>query len=138
MHHNFLKSRSVNALSVGVGTMCATSVRGRRELIVRRDEQILDGRNRERACRQADVPIRTVSYEGADPLGYVQSTNLHGWHLEESLRAMVRIGWRICGRGTPNLSPIGRKSQPEAVKCGTSTDAWCCGPGCQNRQRELT
>jgi hypothetical protein len=52
--------------------------------------QILDGRNRWRACRLAGVAPRTREFpDGQDPLAFVLAANLHRRHLTESQRAMV-------------------------------------------------
>ena len=51
--------------------------------------RILDGRNRERACRIAGVSIETREYQGDDPLGFVVSLNLYRRHLNESQRAII-------------------------------------------------
>jgi N6-adenosine-specific RNA methylase IME4 len=53
------------------------------------DEQILDGRNRYRACLEAGVTPRFMPYKGDNPLAFVISANLKRRHPNESQRAMV-------------------------------------------------
>jgi hypothetical protein len=63
---------------------------GLREPIVLLDDQILDGRNRYRACEAANVePIYQEWDNGGDPTAFVVSKNLHRRHLSESQRALV-------------------------------------------------
>ena len=63
---------------------------GQRTPIYLLDWQILDGRNRYRACQIAGVEPKTVAYrDDANALEFVISSNLHRRHLNESQRAMV-------------------------------------------------
>jgi hypothetical protein len=79
---------------------------GLREPLVVIDDQILDGRNRQRACEQAGVPIKTVQFDGDDPLKFVISTNLHRRHLNASQRAMIAA--RLWMDGIPEIGLRGR------------------------------
>jgi hypothetical protein len=54
---------------------------GLREPIVLYQGQVLDGRNRYRACEAADVEPHFRKYDGDDPLAYVTSLNLHRRNL---------------------------------------------------------
>jgi N6-adenosine-specific RNA methylase IME4 len=63
--------------------------RGQREPIVLYQNQILDGRNRHRACLEAGIACWFEEYDGDDPLAFVISLNLKRRHLNESQRAMV-------------------------------------------------
>jgi len=57
--------------------------------ITLRDDKLLDGRNRHRACAEAGVqPIFDV-YDGPDPLAFVLSQNVARRHLDASQRAMI-------------------------------------------------
>lgn len=83
---------------------------GLREPIWTYDGQILDGRNRWRACESAQVAHRPMrEYTGDDPVSFVVSLNLHRRHLDESQRAVVaaRISNMPHGGDYTSDRPIG-------------------------------
>jgi hypothetical protein len=62
--------------------------------------QILDGRNRFRACEIANVLPQFVDYEGADPVAFVVSKNLRRRHLSPSQKAMAAADLAQLANGT--------------------------------------
>jgi N6-adenosine-specific RNA methylase IME4 len=64
---------------------------GLRESIWLHDNQIIDGRNRFRACIDSDTQPHFREYDGEESqlIPFVVSMNLHRRHLSESQRAMV-------------------------------------------------
>ncbi len=63
---------------------------GLREPITLYEGQILDGRNRDEACREAGVtPTYVELPEGQDPLQFVLDRNLHRRHLTVGQRALL-------------------------------------------------
>ena len=92
-------------------------VNGVREPIVLLDGQILDGRNRYHAAREAGVAYQVADYVGDDPLGYVLSLNLKRRHLSESQRAMVAAKLAKLPPGRPKeTAQISAVSQPRAAE----------------------
>lgn len=82
----------------------------REPIVFTPDGQLLDGRNRWRACVKAGIePRRRV--ETAEPWAYVLSTNVHRRHLNEAQRAMIgaQIAQRPRGgnRRTPDWKTKG-------------------------------
>jgi ParB-like chromosome segregation protein Spo0J len=53
------------------------------------DGQILDGRNRYRACQQLGIACPTRVYDGGDPIAFVLSANEFRRHDNESQRALT-------------------------------------------------
>jgi hypothetical protein len=66
---------------------------GQRQKIVTLKEngvdKILDGRNREKACRMAGVEPVYKEFTGKDPLGYVISQNMRRRHLSVKVRSEI-------------------------------------------------
>jgi N6-adenosine-specific RNA methylase IME4/ParB-like chromosome segregation protein Spo0J len=92
---------------------------GLHDPIVILDEQILDGRNRYRACLEAGVEPTFVLFEGDDPVAFVISVNVKRRHLDESRRAYVAALFAIMRQGerTDLPSNEGKSiSQEQAAK----------------------
>lgn len=101
---------------------------GVREPLWMYQNQILDGRNRYRAAKEAGVKCELRTYDGDDPVGFVVSLNLHRRHLTESQRAMVAAKLANMGlgdnkgahrpsEGSANLQTLpGQVSQSDAAK----------------------
>ncbi len=69
---------------------------GLREPIALLDEQVIDGRNRYRACLLAGVKHRFVEIKTDDPVAFVLSLNLHRRHLTPTQAAMCAARAREC------------------------------------------
>lgn len=94
---------------------------GLREPIILHDGQILDGRNRYRACNEAAVAPRFVEWDGEGSAeAFVVSKNLHRRHLNESQRGLIAAKLSTLSRGQAgNGRPCGKVG----VEISTSTAA---------------
>lgn len=113
---------------------------GQRDAIVlTREDELLDGRNRLRACLAVGIEPIFDYYDGDDPVAFVLSQNLHRRHLNESQRGVVgarlkplyeaeakkRQGQRTDIRTDPSGSSPGRAREhaASAVNVGQTTVA---------------
>jgi ParB-like chromosome segregation protein Spo0J len=80
-----LKGAAFNDLVADIKT------HGLREPICLYDGQILDGRNRYRACLKARIEPRFTTHKGKDPLAFVVSLNLKRRHLNASQLSFVAL-----------------------------------------------
>jgi hypothetical protein len=86
-----------------------------RSILLHRGE-ILDGRNRLRACEIAGVEPRFDVYAGKDPIGFVVSANLQRRHLDAGQRAMIAAQLAKLPRGTNQHASKEAPSQAQAAK----------------------
>ena len=103
---------------------------GQREPIVLFEGEILDGRNRWRACKKAGIEPKTKVYRGKDPLAFVISMNLQRRHLNESQRAMVaakianmRQGERTDLEPSANLQKVAQDDAAKMLNVSTRSTA---------------
>lgn len=78
--------------------------------------QILDGRNRLRACVDAGIEPEFRRYEGSDPVSFVVSLNIHRRHLDESQRGMIAARLATLSKGQPSNVPIGTLTRAKAAE----------------------
>lgn len=125
------------------------------EPIVLLDEQVLDGRNRLRACETAGVEPRFVEWEGvSSPTEYVLSANLHRRHLTHGQRAALALdllpkleaearerqrehGGTAPGRMADTSSDNGRSDEKAAELVGIGRSAVAYAKAIQNKKPEV-
>lgn len=86
--------------------VASVKANGLRNPIVLHDGQVLDGRNRYRACQVAGVDTRFEMFAGGDALAFVMDENLNRRHLNESQRAMVAARLANLPQGRPANLPV--------------------------------
>lgn len=89
---------------------------GLRGAITLFEDQILDGRNRARACELAEVEPTYRQHKTGDPLAFVISANLHRRHLTTSQRATIAAKIATAGDGNPK--PFVKSGLPKTAKNG--------------------
>ena len=88
------------------------------------DGIILDGRNRDRACRELGIHSKVETWTGKDSLEYVLSVNLHRRHLSESQRAMAAAEVATLPKGANQHTAVAAPSQQSIAKLfAVSTDS---------------
>jgi predicted DNA-binding protein (UPF0251 family) len=81
---------------------------GLREPVIVHEGQVLDGRNRYRACLEIGIEPMTRPWDGnGEPLAFVVSKNLHRRHLDEGQRAMVADKIATLKNGANQYSKVG-------------------------------
>jgi len=95
---------------------------GQEKCITFFDGQLLDGRNRMKACEELGIEPSIEEIEDSgdgkfDPFRWVLSVNLHRRHLTESQRAMVaaKLANLKGGRPSKETAPIGAVSVDDAA-----------------------
>jgi len=96
--------------------------------IVTYEEAILDGKNRDRACRELGVEPRTESYQGDDLFGFVVAKNLTRRNLTTSQRSIIagkianmRQGERTDLEPSANLQKVSRTQAAEMLNVSPRT-----------------
>ena len=94
---------------------------GLQQPIVTFEGMILDGRNRDLACSNAQVKPVYEKYKGSDPLGFVMRANLTRRHLTKSQRALVAANLANLKNGEQINKPLLKGSTPQ--NCGDQNPA---------------
>jgi hypothetical protein len=89
---------------------------GQREPIILYRGQILDGRNRYRACIVKGIEPKFMEGRPADPYAFVATANLHRRHLSDEQRGMIAARLATMKQGNNQHSPNGETSQAKAAE----------------------
>lgn len=93
---------------------------GVREPVWTLEGKILDGRNRWRAAQAAQKPVTFREFDGADPVAFVISMNLHRRHLDESQRSLIASKLATLEQGRPQKNgskePISQEKAAELMR----------------------
>jgi 16S rRNA G966 N2-methylase RsmD len=73
-----------------------------------KDGELLDGRNRVRACQAAGVKPEFRQYDGDDPVAFVWDTNVTRRHLTETQIGVAAIKRGELERASSEVAPVGR------------------------------
>ncbi|MEV7955276.1 ParB N-terminal domain-containing protein [Streptomyces sp. NPDC088141] len=88
-------------------------------VVLDRSGQVIDGRNRLKACEIAGVDATFTTYEGDDPDGYVLSANIHRRNLTKGQMAMITA--KACSLSEQSgRSPSERSSRSLSERLGIS------------------
>lgn len=99
---------------------------GQREPIVLLDGRVLDGRNRQAACRLIGEQVKTRQFgsepgDGRDPLAFASSTNSARRDLNDTQRAMIAAALANLGEGRPaktsSIEPVSLERAAERIGC---------------------
>jgi hypothetical protein len=98
---------------------------GQNEPIIIHDGMVLDGWNRYQVLKKADLPIKHKTFDGNDPVAFVQSQNLHRRHLTESQRAAAVVAcsaWRPAHREkkVATVATLSKTNEQMAKDAGVS------------------
>lgn len=100
---------------------------GLQQTIVTYEGQILDGRNRYKACSELGITPRFEEYKGDKPLEFVISLNLKRRHLNESQRAVVASKLATLEKGdnqytaSANLRNLSQETAAKMLNVSTRT-----------------
>jgi hypothetical protein len=88
--------------------------------VITPDGQLLDGKNRQRACELAGVELRVTVYQGNDPEGFTISQNQHRRHYSPAQLALIGEELASLKRGTNQFAKkvdrLARRSSSESQR----------------------